>query len=76
MEPQNQQLSREPHLTVEQVARRRNLSSDTVRRLFLTEPGVIVIKTPKPHKRVYRSLRIPESVEQRVFGRFTNGGRI
>jgi hypothetical protein len=65
----------ERHLTVHQIALRRNLSHDTIRRIFLSEPGVIVIATPKAHKRVYRSLRIPESIEQRVFSRFTNGGR-
>jgi hypothetical protein len=63
----------EKYYTVHQVAQRRNLSHDTVRRLFLFEVGVVVISTPKPNKRVYRSLRIPESAERRVFARFTNG---
>ena len=31
---------REHHFTVGQIARIRNLSSDTVRRLFTNEPGV------------------------------------
>ena len=63
-------------LTVQQVARRRNLSHDTIRRLFLEEPGVLVIARTKPRRRIYRSLRIPESVEQRVFARITNGGAL
>jgi AraC-like DNA-binding protein len=75
MEPQNPQQLRERHFRVQDVARNRNLSSDTVRRLFIDEPGVIVIKTYKPRRRVYRSLRIPESVERRVFARMTNGDR-
>jgi hypothetical protein len=62
----------ERHFTVAQVARHRNLSADLVRKLFLDEPGVIVICKPKRNKRIYRVLRIPESVERRVFGRFTN----
>jgi hypothetical protein len=44
--------------------------------MFIDEPGVIVITKPKPNKRIFRTLRIPESVEKRVFARFTNGGGI
>ena len=62
----------EEHFTVNQVAQRRNLSTNTVRRLFANEPGVVVICRPKPKKRTYRVLRIPESVERRVFARLTN----
>ena len=64
----------EQHLTVEQIARNRNLSADTIRRLFNNEPGVIVIAKPKARKRTYRVLRIPESVERRVFARLTIHG--
>jgi transcriptional regulator GlxA family with amidase domain len=62
----------EQHFTVEQIARNRNLSTDTIRKLFLDEPGVIVIAKPKRFRRTYRVLRIPESVERRVFARLTN----
>ena len=65
----------ERHFTVAEVARLRNLSGDLIRRLFTDEPGVIVISTPKSRKRVYRLLRIPASVERRVFDRLTNKGR-
>jgi AraC-like DNA-binding protein len=65
----------ERHLTVGQIARIRNLSSNTVRRLFIHEPGVVVLSVVKPRKRIYRVLRIPESVERRVFSRLTNNGR-
>jgi transcriptional regulator GlxA family with amidase domain len=64
----------ERHFTVTQVARARNLSPDTIRQLFLHERGVIVISKLKPRKRIYRVLRIPESVERRVFERLTNKG--
>jgi ribosomal protein S25 len=43
----------ERSLTVHQVASRYNLSEDTIRRMFLAEPGVIVISQKKPRKRVY-----------------------
>jgi hypothetical protein len=63
----------EQHFTVGQIAKNRNLSADTIRRLFIDEPGVIVITKPKRRKRTYRVLRVPESVERRVFARLTNG---
>jgi len=63
----------ELHFTVEQIAKKRNLSADTIRRLFIDEPGVIVISKPKRRKRTYRVLRIPASIEKRVFARLTNG---
>jgi hypothetical protein len=42
------------------------LSDDFVRRLFLHEPGVVIFHHRRPGRRVYRTLRIPESVAQRV----------
>jgi hypothetical protein len=66
----SEQLER--HFTVGQIAKLRNLSTDTVRRLFAEEPGVIVISNSRRRKRSYRVLRIPESVERRVFTRLTN----
>jgi hypothetical protein len=56
-------------LTIVEVAERLKVNEDTVRRLFLNEPGVIVICFPRKGKRVYRTLRIPESVFQRVLTR-------
>ena len=63
----------ERHFTVEEIARNRNLSPDLIRKLFVDEPGVIVISKAKRYKRIYRVLRIPQSVERRVFARITNG---
>lgn len=58
-------------LTVADVAKRLKVDDDTVRRLFIDEPGVIVISFPRRGRRTYRTLRIPESVYLRVVTRFT-----
>jgi hypothetical protein len=58
-------------LTVADVAERLKVNDETVRRLFLHEPGVVVICFPRRGRRVYRTLRIPERVFQRVLTRFT-----
>src|SRR5262245_10623408 len=49
-------------LTASEVARRLKLNEETVRRIFLNEPGVIVIYRPRKGRRQYRTLRIPEHV--------------
>ena len=56
-------------LTVAEVAERLKIKPDTVRRLFINEPGVIAIRFPRKGKRLYRTLRIPASVSQRVVTR-------
>ena len=61
----------ETFLTVAEVAERLKLNEETVRRLFLNEPGVVVICFPRRGRRVDRTLRIPEKVFQRVLTRFT-----
>jgi excisionase family DNA binding protein len=58
-------------LTVAEVAERLKVNEDTVRRLFSNEPGVIVFCFPRKGRRLYRTLRIPESVFRRVLLRFT-----
>jgi transcriptional regulator GlxA family with amidase domain len=57
----------ERHYTVAELAERWNLSRDTIRRMFESEPGVVVFKHAKLNKRVYRTLRIPESVAKRKY---------
>lgn len=58
------------HYTVEQVAEMWNISRDTIRRLFLGEEGVLKIERPgSRYKRSYVTLRIPESVLNRVYQR-------
>ena len=58
-------------LTLSEVAERLKVNEDTVRRLFVNEPGVVVICFPRKGKRVYRTLRIPDSVFRRVLTRLT-----
>ena len=58
-------------LTNVEVAERLKVNEETVRRLFLNELGVIVIRFPRKGKRVDRTLRIPEDVFQRVLTRLT-----
>jgi hypothetical protein len=62
----------ERHYSPEQLGGVWNLSTDTVRRLFECEPGVMVIERTRSRARRYRTLRIPESVAQRVHRRLTN----
>jgi hypothetical protein len=45
------------------------MSEDFIRRLFQRETGVVVFCNPQKGKRVYRTLRIPESVAERVHRR-------
>jgi hypothetical protein len=62
----------ERHYAVGEIAALWNLSSDAVRKLFQDEPGVLVLGGQGPtHRRRYTTLRIPESVLQRVHRRMT-----
>jgi hypothetical protein len=60
--------SLERHFSIADIAQRWGLSADTIRRLFEHEPGVLVIEPPRSRfsRRRYRTLRIPESVIERV----------
>ena len=63
----------ERHYAVAEVAALWNLSCDATRKLFQDEPGVLVLGgRGSAHKRRYTTLRIPESVLQRVHRRMTN----
>ena len=55
----------ERHYSVDELAALWGMSGDFVRRLFLHEPDVVIFHH-RPGRRVYRTLRIPESVAQRV----------
>ena len=57
-----------------ELAQHSSLKSDCIRKLFIDEPGVIVIQKRRKNVRLYRTLLIPESVRDRVFRRLTNGG--
>ena len=55
------------HFTVAEVSALWQLSPDTVRKIFRNQPGVLKLGSPeKGRKRGYISLRIPESVLQKV----------
>lgn len=66
---QTQETTFERHYSVDELASIWGVSDDFVRRLFLHEPGVVVFFKHRPGKRVYRILRVPESVAQRVHRR-------
>jgi hypothetical protein len=61
----------ERHYSVEELCTLWGMSDDFIRRLFLHEPGVVVFYQSRFGRRVYRTLRIPESVAQRVHARMT-----
>jgi hypothetical protein len=57
----------EKHYSVIEISKLWRLCPDSVRAIFLDVPGVIRINRPKTRKkRKYVSVRIPESVMQRV----------
>ena len=59
----------ERHFLIEELAELWGMSDDFIRRLFLQEPGIVVFYHQRPGRRVYRTLRIPESVALRVHRR-------
>jgi hypothetical protein len=62
----------ERHYAVGEIAAVWNLSADKVRELFEQEPGVLVIGDRNPRgKRRYRTLRIPQTVVDRVHTRLS-----
>ena len=66
----------EHHFTAKEIAEAWNLSQDTIYRLFLNEPGVIILASEKKkYRRTRRTLRIPESVKNRVYRRLQNVAR-
>ena len=63
----------ERYFTVAEIADIWKLSPDKVRRLFQDEPGVLTLENHGlVYKRRYRTLRIPESVLERVTRRLSN----
>ena len=63
----------ERHYAVVEIAQLWNLSTDKVRELFENEPGVLVIGERSPrHKRRYVTLRIPQTVVERVHRRLSS----
>lgn len=57
----------EYHFSPAELAELWNRSTDTIIRMFEHEPGVVIWQRPGPtSKRHRRSIRIPESVAERV----------
>lgn len=63
----------ERHYSPAELSKAWGLSPDTVRSLFGGEPGVLAIgeRNLKGKKRRYVTLRIPESVAERVYRRLS-----
>lgn len=66
----------EKHYTVTELGKAWQMDPKTIRRLFINEPGVIVLPQRKGirGRRVYTSLRIPASVAERVHRRLQRKG--
>lgn len=63
----------ERHYAVAEISEIWNLSRDLVRKIFEGEPGVLVIGNDSSRrKRGYHTLRIPQSVAERVHRRLCN----
>ena len=63
----------EHHFTAKEIAEAWNLSQDSIYRLFVNEPGVLILaRERKKYRRTRRTLRIPESVKNRVYRRLQN----
>jgi transcriptional regulator GlxA family with amidase domain len=60
----------ERHFSVRELAVLWGLSERTIRRMFASEPGVVALaRNERRSKRAYKTMRIPESVAQRVYRR-------
>jgi hypothetical protein len=60
----------ERHFAPAEVAELWQLDVETIRRLFQAEPGVVVLQAPvKKGRRPYKTIRIPQSVLERVHKR-------
>jgi hypothetical protein len=62
----------EHHYSTAELADVWNVSQDTVVRMFESEPGVLIFENPsRSSDRRRRTIRIPESVAERVYRRLT-----
>jgi hypothetical protein len=61
----------EQHWSPAEIAKLLHVDVETVRRLFKDEPGIVVLQKPaRKGKRPYRTMRIPQTVVNRVVRRF------
>jgi hypothetical protein len=71
---QNNETKRfaEKHYSPAELAKAWCFTTETIRKLFRDEPGVLKIGEKNPgHKRPYLTMRIPESVAERVHTRLS-----
>jgi predicted transcriptional regulator len=67
----------ERHFSVKDVATMWRLSPAAIRRMFRSEPGVLRFgKEKHGHQRDYVTLRIPESIAERVYRRCMRPGLV
>ena len=68
----DQEGALERHFSTKEIAKLWGLCETSVRELFREEPGVIRIQRPKSrYKRAYTTIRIPQSVLERVHCRMS-----
>lgn len=61
-------LIKDKHWSVVEVAEQWGISTDLVRDIFKDEDGVLIVERPRTRtKRSYSTIRIPESVLERVY---------
>ena len=73
METNSGRRCTERHYSVAEVCEMWSLSPQVIRELFEHEPGVLVVGSEATRtKRRYRTLRIPETVLERVHRRLSN----
>lgn len=68
---QQSSLDPERFYSVKELGYLWSMSSESIRRLFAHEPGVLIFKIQTTGKRTYRSIRIPGRVALRVQNRMT-----
>jgi hypothetical protein len=56
----------ERHYTPKEIGEMWMVNENTIRRIFMDEPGVLRLGTPHRGKRSYFTLRVPASVLERV----------
>lgn len=59
------------YYSVKELAHLWNMSSESIRRLFVHEPGTLIFRMQKTGRRTYRTIRIPGTVALRVQNRMT-----
>lgn len=57
--------------SVKELALVWNMSAESIRRLFVREPGTLIFKFSATGKRSYRNIRVPGTVALRVQKRMT-----